>query len=522
MSRKRNNEQIIIPNVTLEAVAAEGNALAHVDGKVLFVPKCIPGDVVDVQLTRKRKSFMQGFVVKMIKPSPMRVEPFCPHYGICGGCTWQALPYDKQLEFKQQQVEDQLIRIGHLKLPTAPALPSQKGSIMPIIGSAKTQCYRNKLEYTFSNKRWILDGEDVNTLSDVERLALGFHIPQMFSKVLDIKECKLQREPSNAIRLFVKAYAIEHNMSFFDIREHTGLLRNLIIRTSSTGELMTIIVAGACKNDHTATASASDSSSSAAVSATGSNPGKKNPQPPTLSSQEQSALEDLMTATCKKFPEITSMYYVLNDKGNDAIGDTPCIHFSGKEFITEEMEGIKFRIGPKSFYQTNSEQAYKLYSVVRQFADLKGDEILYDLYTGTGTIALFLSRQVKKVVGIEYVEEAIADAKINAQANGITNSAFYAGDMKDVLNAEFIRQNGQPQIIVLDPPRAGIHPSVAQVILDTAPEKIVYVSCNPASQARDLQILTAKYEIIAVQPVDMFPHTQHVENVVNLRIKKDL
>ncbi len=495
MSRKRNNEQIIIPNVTLEAVAAEGNALAHVDGKVLFVPKCIPGDVVDVQLTRKRKSFMQGFVVKMIKPSPMRVEPFCPHYGICGGCTWQALPYDKQLEFKQQQVEDQLIRIGHLKLPTAPALPSQKGSILPIIGSAKTQYYRNKLEYTFSNKRWILEGEDVNTLSDVERLALGFHIPQMFSKVLDIKECKLQREPSNAIRLFVKAYAIEHNMSFFDIREHTGLLRNLIIRTSSTGELMTIIVAGACKN---------------------------NTQPPTLSSSEQSALEDLMTATCKKFPEITSMYYVLNDKGNDAIGDTPCIHFSGKEFITEEMEGIKFRIGPKSFYQTNSEQAYKLYSVVRQFADLKGDEVLYDLYTGTGTIALFLSRQVKKVVGIEYVEEAIADAKINAQANGITNSAFYAGDMKDVLNAEFIRQNGQPQIIVLDPPRAGIHPSVAQVILDTAPEKIVYVSCNPASQARDLQILATKYEIVAVQPVDMFPHTQHVENVVNLRIKKDL
>jgi len=501
MSRKRNNEQIIIPNVTMEAVAAEGNALAHVDGKVLFVPKCIPGDVVDVQLTRKRKSFMQGFVVKMIKPSPMRVEPFCPHYGICGGCTWQALPYDKQLEFKQQQVEDQLIRIGHLKLPTAPVaksttLPSQKGSIMPIIGSAKTQYYRNKLEYTFSNKRWILDGEDVNTLSDTDRLSLGFHIPQMFSKVLDIKECKLQREPSNAIRLFVKAYAIEHNMSFFDIREHTGLLRNLIIRTSSTGELMTILVAGACKNDHTATS-------------------------PALSSQEQSALEDLMTATCKKFPEITSMYYVLNDKGNDAIGDSPCIHFSGKEFITEEMEGIKFRIGPKSFYQTNSEQACKLYGVVREFADLKGDEVLYDLYTGTGTIALYLSRQVKKVVGIEYIEEAIADAKINAKTNGITNSTFYAGDMKDVLNAEFIRQNSHPQIIVLDPPRAGIHPSVAQVILDTAPEKIVYVSCNPASQARDLQILASKYEIVAVQPVDMFPHTQHVENVVSMRLKKE-
>lgn len=521
MSRKRNNEQIIIPNVTMEAVAAEGNALAHVDGKVLFVPKCIPGDIVDVQLTRKRKSFMQGFVVKMIKPSPMRVEPFCPHYGICGGCTWQALPYDKQLEFKQQQVEDQLIRIGHLKLPTAGSsvtsgttLPSQKGSplpqndnvsgaqsyIMDIMGSAKTQYYRNKLEYTFSNKRWILDGEDVNTLSDTDRLALGFHIPQMFSKVLDIKECKLQREPSNAIRLFVKAYAIEHNMSFFDIREHTGLLRNLIIRTSGTGELMMILVAGACKESLAC---------------------KKNTQPPTLSSQEQSAVEDLMTATCNKFPEITSMYYVLNDKGNDAIGDSPCIHFSGKEFITEEMEGIKFRIGPKSFYQTNSEQAYKLYSVVREFADLKGDEVLYDLYTGTGTIALFLSKQVKKVVGIEYVEEAIEDAKINAQANGITNSTFYAGDMKDVLNAEFIRQNGHPQIIVLDPPRAGIHPSVARVILDTAPEKIVYVSCNPASQARDLQILASKYDIVAVQPVDMFPHTQHVENVVSMRLKKE-
>jgi len=322
----------------------------------------------------------------------------------------------------------------------------------------------------------------------------------MFSKVLDIKECKLQREPSNSIRLFVKAYAIEHKMSFFDIREHSGLLRNLIIRTSGTGELMMILVAGACKESLAC---------------------KKNTQPPTLSSQEQSAVEDLMTATCNKFPEITSMYYVLNDKGNDAIGDSPCIHFSGKEFITEEMEGIKFRIGPKSFYQTNSEQAYKLYSVVREFADLKGDEVLYDLYTGTGTIALFLSKQVKKVVGIEYVEEAIEDAKINAQANGITNSTFYAGDMKDVLNAEFIRQNGHPQIIVLDPPRAGIHPSVARVILDTAPEKIVYVSCNPASQARDLQILASKYDIVAVQPVDMFPHTQHVENVVSMRLKKE-
>lgn len=500
MSRNRNKERVIINNVEIEAVAAEGNALAHVDGKVLFVPKCIPGDIVDVQLTRSRKGFMQGNVIKMIKPSPIRVEPFCPHYGVCGGCTWQALPYPKQLEFKQQQVIDQLTRIGRLTLP----------AVSPILGSEETEGYRNKLEYTFSDRRWILDGEDFEALTDKERLGLGFHIPQMFSKVLDIKECKLQREPSNSIRLFVKKYAVEHGMEFFNIMNHTGLLRNLVIRTSTSGEVMVILVTGACRTEDFERTGNAESRRNVT----------DNREPGKLTAEELSDCKGLMRAMMSQFPEISSMYYVVNDRGNDSIGDSPCIHFAGTEFITEEMEGIKFRIGPKSFYQTNSRQAYRLYSIVRDFAALKGDEVLYDLYTGTGTIALFLSGRVKKVVGIEYVKEAIEDAKENAKANSVTNSEFIAGDMKDVLNADFIKRHGQPDVIVLDPPRAGIHPAVAQVILAAAPKRIVYVSCNPASQARDLSIMSSMYEITAVQPVDMFPHTQHVENVVALRLKE--
>ncbi|MGM9775020.1 MAG: 23S rRNA (uracil(1939)-C(5))-methyltransferase RlmD [Candidatus Egerieousia sp.] len=481
MSRKRNKERVILQNINIEAVAAEGNGLAHVDGKVLFVPKCVPGDVVDVVLTRKRKGFMQGDVVRLVEPSPIRQTPFCPHYGICGGCTWQALPYEKQLEFKQQQVVDQLTRIGHLTLP----------EISPILGSEKTQFYRNKLEYTFSDRRWVFNDEGpIDEMSEEQLLALGFHIPMSFSKVLDIKECKLQREPSNAIRLFVKDYAIKHNLKFFDLYRHTGFLRNLVIRTASNGEVMIILVIGAEEIG----GSVADS--------------------------ELTEAKKLMDAVMEKFPEVTSAYYVINNKGNDSIADLPATLHSGKEYITEEMEGIRFRIGPKSFYQTNSEQAYRLYSVVREFADLQGDEILYDLYTGTGTIALFLSGKVRKVVGIEYVEEAIEDAKINAKENNIDNAVFYAGDMKDVLNKEFISRNGRPDVIVLDPPRAGIHPSVAQVILDAAPQKMVYVSCNPASQARDLAVLCEKYDILKVRPVDMFPHTQHVENVVLLKLKE--
>ena len=467
---RNKKERIILNNIEIETVAAEGNAIARVDGKVLFVPQCVPGDIVDVQVNRKRKGYMEGTVVKLVQPSPIRLEPFCEHYGVCGGCKWQPLPYEKQLEFKQQQVIDQLTRIGHLELP----------EIMPILGSEKTRYYRNKLEFTFSNRRWILSGEDAVSLSPVEKLGLGFHVSGFFDKVLDIKQCHLQREPANAIRLFIKEYAIKNNLAFFDLREQTGFLRNMIVRTTSTGEVMLIVV---------------------------------------FAHEDVEARKALLDAVKEQFAEITSLHYIINGKRNDSISDLDAIHYSGADCVYEQMEGIKFRISPKSFYQTNSEQAYRLYSVVREFADLKGDEVVYDLYTGTGTIGLFLSPKAKKVVGIEYVKEAIDDAKINAQNNGITNSTFYAGDMKDMLTGEFIKQNGKPDLVVLDPPRAGIHQDVAKVLLEAAPPKMVYVSCNPASQARDLAILSEKYEITKVRPVDMFPHTHHVENVVALRLK---
>ena len=469
----KRKDKIVLYNVEIESVAAEGNELARVDGKVLFVPQCIPGDVVDVRLTRKRSGFMEGVVVNMVKPSPLRVEPFCEHYGVCGGCKWQALPYELQLKYKQQQVIDQLTRIGHLELP----------EITPILGSEKIKYYRNKLEFTFSNRRWILSGEDAESLSPVEKLGLGFHISGFFDKVLDIKECHLQAEPSNVIRLFIREYAIENGLEFFDLREQTGFLRNMVVRTSTTGEVMLIVV---------------------------------------FAFEDEPARKALLDAVQAKFPEITSLHYVINGKRNDSIGDLEAIHYSGADCIYEEMEGIKFRISPKSFYQTNSEQAYRLYSVVREFAELEGNEVVYDLYTGTGTIGLFLSGKAKKVVGIEYGTEAIDDAKINAQNNGITNSFFYAGDMKDMLTGEFIKQNGKPDLVVLDPPRAGIHQDVAKVLLEAAPPKMVYVSCNPASQARDLAILSEKYEITKVRPVDMFPHTHHVENVVALRLKSNI
>lgn len=486
MSRKRNKERQIIENVSIEAVAAEGNGLAHIDGKVLFVPKCVPGDVVDVVLTRSRKGFMQGNVLRMVKESQIRQKPFCPHYGICGGCTWQALPYDKQLEFKQQQVLDQLTRIGHLTLPP----------ISPILGSERTIDYRNKLEFTFSDKRWLFNEERLNPdgsekeFTAKELLGLGFHIPGMFSKVLDIKECRLQKEPSNAIRLFARKYAVENGLGFFDLYCHTGLLRNIVIRCTEDGKWGINLVIGAAR--------------------IGELPTKH---------QMQDA-ENMVRAICREFPCITSAYLTVNSKANDSYDGCPIYHIHGEEYLVEKMEDISFRIGPKSFYQTNSLQAYRLYSVVRDFADLKGNEVLYDLYTGTGTIALFLASRVKKVIGVEYVEEAVADAKRNSRNNGINNAEFFDGDMKDVLSDEFIQKHGKPDIIVLDPPRAGIHPSVAQVILRASPSRIVYVSCNPASQARDLETLCQDYTILKVQPVDMFPHTQHVENVVLLERSK--
>ena len=481
MSRKKKP---YLEDITIEATAAEGNGLAHVDGKVVFVRQGIPGDVVDVQINKVRSGYSQGFITTMKTPSLHRLTPFCQHFGDCGGCTWQTLPYAMQIAFKQQQVVDQLTRIGHLTLPP----------VSPILGSEKTDHYRNKLEYTFSNRRWLLEGEDWSTLSDEDRLGLGFHVSGFFDKVLDIRECHLQREPSNAIRLFIKQYAIEHGLSFYDLRENKGFLRTMVVRTTSTGENMLVLCFGG------------DAAGEAA----------------------RPEREALLNAIKERFPEITSLYYVVNPKGNDNFSDLPCTLYSGAEAVYEQMEALRFKIGPKSFYQTNSAQAYRLYSVVRDFVRegvsqrLTTDKpVVYDLYTGTGTIALFLSSLAQKVVGIEYVPEAIEDAKVNARENGIENAEFFAGDMKDVLNADFIAAHGQPDVVVLDPPRAGIHPAVAQVLLACAPERMVYVSCNPATQARDLAVFAPQYDIIHVQPVDMFPHTTHVENVVSL-IRKPL
>ena len=466
MSKKRVD--LVLENVTIESVAAEGKALTHVDGTVVFVEFAVPGDVVDIQVYKKKKNYMEGFIKRMVKPSPQRLEPFCEHFGVCGGCRWQPLPYDLQLQAKQQQVWDQLVRIGHLDIPP----------ISPIIGSDKTVFYRNKLEYSFSSKRWILRHEDPEAIPPQDRVGLGFHVGKFFDKVLDIKQCWLQKEPSNAIRLFIKDYAVNHGLEFYDIRENHGFLRNMFIRTTEAGAVMLILC---------------------------------------FAREDREARTSLLDAIAGRFPEITSLYYVINTKQNDSISDQECILYKGEDAIYETMEGLTFKIGPKSFYQTNSPQAYKLYSVAREFAGLTGSEVVYDLYTGTGTIAQFVSAKASKVIGIEYVPEAIEDAKVNAARNGITNCTFFAGDMKDILTAGFIAGHGRPDVVILDPPRAGIHPDVAEVILQAAPSKIVYVSCNPASQARDLAILSQAYDITAVQPVDMFPHTMHVENVGALR-----
>lgn len=468
MSKKKT--ELILEHVLIESVAAEGKALAHVDGTVLFVPFAVPGDIVDVRVYKKKKNYMEGLVARMVQPSPDRLEPFCPHFGVCGGCKWQPLPYPMQLQAKQQQVYDQLVRIGHLDVP----------EISPIIGSDRTDYYRNKLEFSFSSKRWFLPGENPEQIPEEERCGLGFHVGKFFDKVLDIKDCHLQREPSNAIRLFIKDYAVSHGLPFYDIRENKGWLRNMFIRTTEDGQVMLILC---------------------------------------FAYEDEALRESMLEAIAQAFPQITSFYYVINTKLNDSISDQECVLYKGQEAIYETMEGLRFKIGPKSFYQTNSPQAYKLYSVARSFAGLTGKEVVYDLYTGTGTIAQFVSSQASKVIGIEYVPEAIEDARTNAAYNGIENCTFFAGDMKDILTTDFIARHGRPDVIILDPPRAGIHPDVAQVILAASPARMVYVSCNPASQARDLAILAEKYAITAVQPVDMFPHTQHVENVCKLVLK---
>lgn len=469
MGRKKT--ELVIENALIEAVAAEGKALAHYEGAVVFVPFAVPGDIVDIKVNRKKRNYMEGFILRMIKPSPMRLEPFCEHFGECGGCKWQPLPYEEQLKAKQQQVYDQLVRIGHLDIPP----------ISPIIGSELTTHYRNKLEYTFSSKRWLHNGENTETIAENDRCGLGFHVGKFFDKVLDIRKCHLQAEPSNAIRLFIKDYAIARSLSFYDIRANSGYLRNLVIRTTEKGNVMLTVV---------------------------------------FAYDDPDSRRELLDAVSEAFPQISSLYYVVNEKLNDSLSDQECILYKGEDAICEYMEGLRFRIGPKSFYQTNSRQAYKLYCVTRELAELKGTETVYDLYTGTGTIAQFISPQASKVIGIEYVQEAIADARLNAAANGISNCEFFAGDMKDVLTAGFIEEHGHPDVIILDPPRAGIHPDVAKVILEAAPERMVYVSCNPASQARDLAVFSEAYEIRVVQPVDMFPHTQHVENVCSLTRRK--
>ena len=452
-------------------MAAEGKAI--VNDLVIFVPYVVPGDVVDLQIKRKKNKYAEAEAVNFHEYSSTRAVPFCQHYGICGGCKWQVLPYAEQIKYKQKQVEDNLRRIGKIELP----------EISPILGSAKTEFYRNKLEFTFSDKRWLTNEEVRQDVKYDQMNAVGFHIPGAFDKVLAIEKCWLQNDISNRIRNAVRDYAYEHNYSFINLRSQEGMLRNMIIRTSSTGELMVIII---CK---------------------------------IVEDSEMTLFKQLLQYVADTFPEITSLLYIINNKCNDTINDLDVYVFKGNDHIFEEMEGLRFKVGPKSFYQTNSEQAYNLYKIARDFAGLTGNELVYDLYTGTGTIANFVSRQARQVIGIEYVPEAIEDAKVNAEINGIDNTLFFAGDMKDMLTQEFINEYGRPDVIITDPPRAGMHQDVVDVILFAEPKRIVYVSCNPATQARDLQLLDVKYKVKAVQPVDMFPHTHHVENVVLLELR---
>jgi len=457
----------VIENLEITNIAAEGKAIAKIDNKVIFVTQVVPGDIVDVQIIRKRKSYMEAIPIVFKKYSEIREKPFCDHFEICGGCKWQNLPYSEQIKYKHQQVIDNLQRIAKVELP----------EIDFILPSEKTTFYRNKLEFTFSNNRWHTK-EEIEKEGKLERNdALGFHVPKFWDKIVQIDKCWLQPEPSNAIRNEVKNYSDRNKLSYFDLRKQEGLLRNLIVRTSTTGELMVIVV---------------------------------------FFFEDEDARIGLLEHIYSQFPNITSLMYIINSKSNDSITDQEVVLFKGRDHIFEQMEDLKFKIGPKSFYQTNSEQAYRLYSIAREFAGLTGNEIVYDLYTGTGTIANFVARAAKKVIGIEYVPEAIEDAKVNSEINNINNTSFFAGDLKDVLNASFIAKNGNPDVIITDPPRAGMHPDVVETIMHANPRKIVYVSCNPATQARDYQLLDKMYKVAKVQPVDMFPHTYHVENIVLL------
>ena len=468
---RKKKKRLVFENVTVTDAAAKGKTIGKApDGRVIFLNNTVPGDVVDVQTTKKRKAYFEGTAINFHSLSDKRVDPVCQHFNVCGGCKWQDMGYEHQLFYKQKEVENNLKRIGHLDLP----------ELTPILGSEQQYFYRNKMEFSFSDSRWLTLDEIQSDQQIDNKNALGFHIPGMWDKILDIKKCHLQKDPSNAIRLETKRFAIENGLTFFNPRNQYGMLRTLMLRTSSIGEIMVLVQ---------------------------------------FFENDKEKRELLLNHLSKTFPEITSMLYVINPKQNDTIYDQEIICFSGRDHIFEEMEGLKFKINAKSFYQTNSEQAYELYKITRNFADLKGDELVYDLYTGTGTIAQFVSKKAKKVIGIESVPEAILDAKANAERNKIENVDFFVGDMKNVFNEQFIAQNGVPDVIITDPPRDGMHKDVVQQILNIAPKKVVYVSCNSATQARDLELMKEMYTITKVQPVDMFPQTHHVENVVLLEKK---
>lgn len=470
--RRKN---IILQNVAVTDVAAEGKAIAREEGKVIFIDGAIPGDVVDIQLTKSKKDWAEAKVIKLVTSSPQRVTPFCQHFGNCGGCKWQMLPYEQQLAYKHNEVIQNLTRLGKIELPT----------VSPIIGSEKQRHYRNKLEFTFSNKRYRTNDE-ISHIKSKEELynlpvepALGYHIPKLFDKILDIEECHLMDEPTNAIRLEIKRYAVEKNLPFYDIRQNTGLLRNVMMRIATTGEVMVNLIVG----------------------------------------YETQETKDLLTHLAATFPAITALFYTINPKVNDSIYDLEPILFSGKNHIIEKLEDFQFKISPKSFFQTNTKQAERLYSVTRDYAELTGNEIVYDLYCGTGSIGIFCSEKAKKVIGVELIPEAIADAKENAALNKIEHTAFFSGDVIDICNDDFFAQHGRPDVIITDPPRAGMHQKLVEKILEMKAPTVVYVSCNSATQARDLQLLDVLYRVEKVQPVDMFPHTHHIENVVQLKLR---
>ncbi|MEC3966094.1 23S rRNA (uracil(1939)-C(5))-methyltransferase RlmD [Flagellimonas halotolerans] len=465
---RKNKRRKTFENVEVVDAGAKGKSVGKApDGRVIFLTNAVPGDVVDVTTTKKRKAYFEGVATNFHTLSDKRTEPVCEHFGVCGGCKWQHMGYEHQLYFKQKEVENNLKRIGHLDLP----------EITPILGSKEQYFYRNKMEFSFSDSRWLTQ-EEINSDIEIEdRNALGFHIPGMWDKILDIKKCHLQQDPSNAIRLEVKNFANKNGLTFFNPRKQEGLLRTLMMRTSSTGEIMVLVQFFEENTEHR---------------------------------------ELLLNHLKETFPEITALLYVINSKGNDTIYDQEVICFAGRDHIFEEMEGLQFKINAKSFYQTNSEQAHELYKVARNFAGLTGDELVYDLYTGTGTIAQFISKNAKKVIGVESVPEAIEDAKANALHNNISNAEFFVGDMKNVFNDSFISEHGKPDVIITDPPRDGMHKQVVEQLLQVASPKIVYVSCNSATQARDLALMKEKYKVTKVQPVDMFPQTHHVENVVLL------